>query len=86
MREVFEGVAEPVATPATRGAWLRGRRLVAIDGFDVDVPDSDENAEQFGYATGGQGESGYPKVRVVALTECGTHAFLAAEIGPYAGG
>jgi hypothetical protein len=86
MREVFEGVAEPVATPATRGAWMRDRRLVAIDGFDVDVPDSDENAAQFGYARGGQGESGYPKVRVVALVECGTHAFLTGEIGPYAAG
>jgi hypothetical protein len=83
MREVFEGVAEPVATEATRGAWLRQWRLTAIDGFDVDVPDSEENAAEFGYARGGQGESGYPKVRVVALTECGTHAFLAAEIGAY---
>ena len=86
MREVFDGVAQPVATEATRGAWLRDRRLTAIDGFDVDVPDSDENAAEFGYASGGQGESGYPKARVVALTECGTHAFLAAEIGPYSVG
>jgi len=83
MREVFEAVAQPVATPATRGAWLRDWRLTAIDGFDVDVPDSDQNAAEFGYASGGQGESGYPKARVVALSECGTHAFLAGEIGPY---
>jgi len=83
MREVFEGVAEPVATPDTQGAWLGNRRLVAIDGFDVDVPDSDDNAAEFGYASGGQGQSGYPKARVVALSECGTHAFLTAEIGPY---
>jgi len=83
MREVFEGVAQPVATQATRGAWLRDRRLVAIDGFDVDVADSKGNATEFGYASGGQGESGYPKARVVALSECGTHAFLAAEIGGY---
>jgi hypothetical protein len=57
--------------------------LTAIDGFDVDVPDSDENAAEFGYASGGQGESGYPKTRVVALSECGTHAFLAAEVAGY---
>ena len=86
MREVFDGVAQPVATEATRGAWLRDRRLTALDGFDVDLPDSDDNAAEFGYASGGQGESGYPKARVVALTECGTHAFLAAEIGPYSVG
>ena len=83
MRLVFEQIAEPVATPTTRGAWLRDLRLLAIDGFDADVPDSEKNAEQFGYASGGQGHSGYPKVRVVALSECGTHAFLAAEIGAY---
>jgi hypothetical protein len=83
MRGVFDGVAEPVATKATRGAWLRRWRLTAIDGFDVDLPDSLDNIAEFGYARGGQGESGYPKARVVALTECGTHAFLAADIGPY---
>ena len=86
MRLVFEQVAEPVATPTTRGAWLRGFRLLAVDGFDADVPDSDDNAAEFGYAGGGQGHSGYPKVRVVALSECGTHAFLAAEIGAYSVG
>jgi len=86
MRLVFEQIAEPVATPTTRGAWLRDLRLLAIDGFDADVPDSKENAAEFGYANGGQGHSGYPKVRVVALSECGTHAFLAAEIGAYSVG
>jgi hypothetical protein len=86
MRLVFEQIAEPVATPTTRGAWLRDLRLLAIDGFDADVPDSKQNAAEFGFASGGQGQSGYPKVRVVALSECGTHAFLAAEIGAYAVG
>jgi hypothetical protein len=33
LAEVFEQVAEPVATPLTRGAWLRGWRLLAIDGL-----------------------------------------------------
>jgi hypothetical protein len=80
---VFEGVAAPVATADTRGAWLRGWRLLAIDGFDVDLPDSDANAAEFGYAGSGQSRSAYPKARVVALAECGTHAFLAARIGAY---
>jgi Insertion element 4 transposase N-terminal/Transposase DDE domain len=86
LAEVFEQVAEPVATPLTRGAWLRGRRLVAIDGFDVDLPDSKENAARFGYAGSGQGRSAFPKARVVALAECGTHAFVAAEIDRYSVG
>ena len=86
MAQIFEGIAEPVATSDTRGAWLRDWRLTAIDGFDVDLPDSDDNAEAFGYAGSGEGHSGYPKARVVALSECGTHAFLAAEVEAYAVG
>ena len=79
-------MVEPVGTMFTRGAWLRGWRLLAIDGFDVDVPDTAANAGEFGYAGSGENRSAYPKVRVVALSECGTHAFLAAEVDAYAVG
>ncbi|TLK47346.1 IS4 family transposase [Glutamicibacter sp. V16R2B1] len=81
MAEVFERVAGPVATLSTRGAWLRGRLLLAVDGFEVDVPDTEENAAEFGYAGSGEKRSAFPKLRVVALAECGTHAFRAAEVG-----
>jgi hypothetical protein len=81
--EVFEAVAEPVGGMFTRGAMLRQWRLLAIDGFEVDLPDSVENAAEFGYAGSGSNRSAYPKARVVALSECGTHAFLAAEVGSY---
>jgi hypothetical protein len=86
MADVFEGVAQPVATMDTRGAWLRRWRLLAIDGFDVDLPDSDANAAEFGYAGSGENRSALPKARVVALAECGTHAFLAAEVGAWSDG
>jgi hypothetical protein len=86
MADVFEGVAAPVATADTRGAWLRRWRLLAIDGFDVDLPDSDGNVAEFGYAGSGANRSAYPKARVVALAECGTHAFLAAEIDAWSTG
>jgi hypothetical protein len=86
MPEVFEGVAQAVATSDTRGAWLRGWRLLAIDGFDVDLPDTPANAEEFGYAGSGDNRSAFPKARVVALAECGTHAFLAAWVSPYSTG
>lgn len=86
MADVFEGVAQPVATMDTRGAWLRGWRLLAIDGFDVDLPDTPENAVEFGYAGSGENRSAFTKARVVALAECGTHAFVAAEVGAYAQG
>jgi hypothetical protein len=86
MAEVFEGVAEPVGGMFTRGARMRGWRLLAIDGFDVDVPDTEDNAAEFGYAGSGDNRSAYPKVRVVALAECGTHAFLAGELDAYSVG
>lgn len=41
MADVFKGVAQVVATTHTRGAWLRRWRLLAIDGFDVDLEDTD---------------------------------------------
>ncbi|MGH3857861.1 MAG: IS4 family transposase [Pseudonocardiaceae bacterium] len=86
LERVFERVAGPQATMLTRGAWLRGWRLVAIDGFEVDVPDTPGNIAEFGYAGSGDNRSAFPKARVVALAECGTHAFLAARVGAYAVG
>jgi hypothetical protein len=49
------------------------------------VPDTAANAEAFGYAAGSQGRSGFPKVRVVSISECGSHAMVAAEISGRAG-
>ena len=80
MRELYERVAVPCAMRSTKGAWLAGRRLMAVDGFGMEAPDSEENAEYFGYA-GKKGRSAFPFVRMAALTECGTHAIVAAEIG-----
>jgi hypothetical protein len=59
LAEVFEQVAGPVAGMLTRAAWLRGWRLLAIDGFDIDVPDTDANAAEFGYAGSGAGRSAF---------------------------
>ncbi|MFC4946650.1 transposase domain-containing protein [Pseudonocardia sp. GCM10023141] len=92
--ELFERCCGPVAGKAgptaramalgtARGSFLRRWRLLAIDGFEIDVPDSKENATEFGYAGSGDNRSAFPKVRVVALAECGTHAFVAAEVDAY---
>jgi hypothetical protein len=81
------GDASPVAgmhaVGTARESFLRGWRLLAIDGFEVDVPDTKENAAEFGYAGSGENRSAFPKARVVALAECGTHAFVAAEVDAY---
>ena len=59
LAEVFERVAGPVADRSTRGAWLRGWRLLGIDGFEVDVADTPGNAEEFGYAGSGDNRSAF---------------------------
>lgn len=82
MRVLFARVAVPCARRSTEGAWMAGRRLMTLDGFDVDVADSARNKERFGYAGAKKKDRGaFPKVQVVALAECGTHAIVAAEIG-----
>jgi transposase IS4-like protein len=95
--ELFERTCGPVAGPAgptaevaalgtARGSFLRRWRLLAIDGFEVDLPDSKDNAAEFGYAGSGENRSAFPKARVVALAECGTHAFVGAEVDAYSVG
>ena len=82
MAELFARVAVPCARRSTAGAWMAGRRLMSLDGFDVDVADSAENRQGFGYVGAKGGARGaFPKVPVVALAECGTHAIVAAELG-----
>ena len=78
--------AEVAALGTARGAFLRRWRLLGIDGFEVDLPDSKANAAEFGYAGSGDNRSAFPKARVVALAECGTHAFVAAEVDAYSVG
>jgi hypothetical protein len=85
LQRLFEQVAAPVAEPLTRGAFVGNWRLMGIDGFEFDVPDTPANAAGFGYAGSGEGRSAFPKVRVVSISECGSHAMVDAEIGPTAG-
>jgi hypothetical protein len=63
LEEVFEQVAGPVAKPSTRGAWLGRWRLVAIEGFEVDVPDTKGNAAEFGDAGSGDNRSAFCTAR-----------------------
>jgi hypothetical protein len=81
LRELFHRAAVPVADLGTAGAWLRGRRLMAIDGTSFDVPDTSENTAAFGKMGSGPKASAFPKLQVVSLSECGTHAQVAAAMG-----
>lgn len=85
LKLLFARAARPLATPATRGAWYRGWRLLIVDGTCLDVPDTPENDQAFGRARSGRGQGvgAFPKVRVVGLVEAGTHAIVDAAQGPY---
>jgi hypothetical protein len=80
MRELFARIAVPLARGTTDGAWLRSWRLMAIDGVQIDVPDTAENLAVFGKARDGTRRP-FPQIRSVGLGECGTHALLAAQLG-----
>ncbi len=84
LRLLFEAVVGPLATEATRGAFYRQWRLMSLDGTCLDVADTPANESEFGRpGTGrGQGVGAFPQLRLVALSETGTHAICAAAMGP----
>jgi hypothetical protein len=87
LEELSGQVAVPVAEEDTAGAFLGPWRLMPVDGMEWDVPDSPANAAAFGYSgTGGDKAAGFPRVRVVTISECGSHAAVAAAVGQVAGG
>jgi Insertion element 4 transposase N-terminal/Transposase DDE domain len=73
----------PIAKKATRGAWFRSWRVVSMDGFVMDVAESDSNEKAFGRPGSTRGKSAYPQVRVVGFLENGTHVFFGAEMDRY---
>src|SRR5712692_9599161 len=86
MKELFSQVAAPVAEELTAGAFLGPWRLMAIDGFEWDAPDTRENTAAFGFAGASGGDRpAFPKVRVVSISECASHAVVDAATGGVAG-
>jgi hypothetical protein len=75
-------VVELQATPQTPGAFYQGLRLMALDGFVVDVPDSPDNARVFGRPGGGRSPGAFPQARVLALCEVGTHVLWKTRVKP----
>jgi hypothetical protein len=70
-----------VAGPEAR-RW-RGRRVLALDGTSLRVPDTQANREWFGLHRAGHGESAYPLLRLCLLVEVGTRRVLDAVCAPF---
>jgi hypothetical protein len=63
----------PLGGPEVPGVFAFGLRVVAWDGTGLDAADTPANASAFGVTQGGN-----PQLRLLALTECGTHALADA--------
>ncbi|HEY5429629.1 MAG TPA: IS4 family transposase [Solirubrobacteraceae bacterium] len=85
---LFAAVARPLAGEATRGAFYRQWRLMSVDGTCLDVADTPANEREFGRPGSSRREGGgaFPQLRLVALSETGTHAICAAAMGPLSSG
>ena len=84
---VFRRLAGPVAPPGLQGAFWRGMRVAAVDGFVLDVPDTPGEPGRVRRPGRRQRPAGgFPQARVVTLTETGTHSSIDASVGGFRGG
>jgi hypothetical protein len=82
LRWLMEKVVTLLATPKTAGAFYRGLRMMAIDGFVVNLPDTPKNERVFGRPQSGRAPGAFPQARVLALCEVGTHLLWKVLIKP----
>jgi hypothetical protein len=81
IERVFRKLAGPLAPAGLEGSFYRGMRLAAVDGFVLDAPETEANRRQPGGPKDARGQvAGFPQVRVVTLTETGTHAQIDAAV------
>src|SRR5207248_6542294 len=83
MRLLTERVIQLQGTPETPGAFYRGMRTMARDGFVIDVPDTPANERAFGRPGSGRAPGAFPQARVLALCETGSHVLWRSLIKPY---
>jgi hypothetical protein len=67
----------------TPGAFYRGMRLMALDGFVLNLPDFPSIAKSFGRPGAARAPGAFPQARLLALCEAGTHLLWRVLIKPY---
>src|SRR3954447_19917043 len=82
MRRLAEQVIRLRGQPTTPGAFYRGMRTMALDGFVVDLPDTPANERAFGRPGSGRAPGAFPQARVLALCETGSHVLWRSLIKP----
>ena len=78
LQGLFAQCCRPLCTPQTPGAYCFGRRLVAIAGTRQDVADTPANAAAFQRPSNQYGPGPFPQIRLLLLSECGSHASFGA--------
>src|SRR3954451_3661952 len=86
MRLLAEQVIQLRGKPTTPGAFYRGMRTMALDGFVIDVPDTPANERAFGRPGSGRAPGAFPQARVLALCETGSPVLWRWLIKPYSCG
>nr|WP_241249769.1 IS4 family transposase [Agrococcus sp. KRD186] len=82
LRELFTLLAGPGLTRTQQVVRFAGRLVVAIDGTQIAVADTEANRVAFPKPRGGpNGEAGYPMIRLVALVATGTRTIIEAVFG-----
>jgi Insertion element 4 transposase N-terminal/Transposase DDE domain len=82
LRLIAGQVVNLLGRPDTPGAFYKGLRLMALDGFVLDLPDTPANARVFGKPQSGRAEGAFPQARVLALCETGSHVLYRWQVKP----
>jgi hypothetical protein len=82
MRWLMDAVVKLWGTPQTPACFYAGMRLMALDGFLVDVPDTPDNDRTFGRPRNSKSQGAFPQARILALCEVGTHILWKVQIKP----
>jgi hypothetical protein len=83
LRLLAEQVIQLQARPDTPQAFYGGMRLMGVDSFVVDVPDTPANERAFGRPGSGRSPGAFPQARVLSLCELGTHVLWKSLIKPH---
>lgn len=83
LRNLFDLLAGPATIRDESIGRFAGRLVVAVDGTQIPVADTDANQKVIPKPRAGiNGQAGYPMIRVVALVATGTRTIINAVCGP----
>jgi hypothetical protein len=88
MAAILDATTTRLSQDATAAPWayFHGLRVLAADGFTMNVARTPETVAAFGVPGNGRKQGAYPQVRVVALAETGTGTLQGAQVGALSDG